>query len=139
MNSNMFILNLNKNKSALLNQFYLNFSKQIAIFLIIFLLLPFANAVYSETVSEEELDYYVSMLSNERAKVRKSAIIELAKIGGSKAEVALNDLWNDEIYNFFQINSFHTSVRKPPLYILVNMIYRALVPNSLLYSHNLLK
>jgi len=97
MNSNMFILNLNKNKSALLNQFYLNFSKQIAIFLIIFLLLPFANVVYSETVSEEELDYYVSMLSNERAKVRKSAIIELAKIGGSKAEDALNDLWNDEM------------------------------------------
>jgi urea transport system permease protein len=93
----MFILYFNKNIVALLNQSCLKLFMKIAILMFIFIILVFANVAYSETASEEELDKYISMLSSESAKVRKSAIIELAKIGGSKAEDALDDLWNDEM------------------------------------------
>lgn len=93
----MCLFHIYKSKNGLLNHLRIDFSKKITILLIIFLLLPFVNVAYSETASEEELDYYVSMLSSERAEVRKTAIIELAEIGGSKAEDALNDLWNDEM------------------------------------------
>ncbi len=93
----MFILYFNKNIVALLNQSCLKLFMKIITLMFIFIILVSANVAYSETTSEDELDYYVSMLSSERAKVRKSAIIELAKIGGSKAEDALNDLWNDEM------------------------------------------
>ena len=46
------------------------------------------------------------------------------------------DLWGDEIYNFFHVNTFFLSVRKTPLYIMVNLIYKALLPESSLYLHN---
>ena len=46
------------------------------------------------------------------------------------------DLWGDEIYNFFSVNTFFLSVRKTPLYILVNLFYKSLVPDDVLYSYN---
>ncbi|MGR3179368.1 MAG: urea ABC transporter permease subunit UrtB [Candidatus Anammoxibacter sp.] len=67
--------------------------------LIVFLLLIVSNVTYSdsETETKVDIDESVYMLSDDDKDVRKSAINELATIGGSKAEDALNDLWIKEM------------------------------------------
>jgi len=51
------------------------------------------------------------------------------------------DLWGDELIGFFQwnldtIEKFPLSIRKTPLYIIVNVAYKSLIPESWLYTYN---
>lgn len=70
-------------------------------------------------------------------KYRLDYIIILLVCAGIRiVHIDTFDLWGDEVYNFFHVNSFYFSVRKTPLYILINLIYKSFLSESFLYTYN---
>ena len=84
------------------------------------------NIIYSRKLASLRLDYILLLLI--------CLIVRLYHID-------THDLWGDEITGFFKwnlntiaLNPF--SIRKTPVYILMNLAYRNIVPTHLLYAYN---
>ncbi len=93
----MWLFNIYKSENNFLYNLCMKFSKKIAVFMFVISALVLVQVTYSEAASNDYVDRFISMLSDEDKGVRERAVRELGNLEDPAALDALNDLWNEEM------------------------------------------
>ena len=93
----MWLFNIYKSENNFLYHLSMKFSRKIAVLMFIVSALVLAQVAFSEAASKDNVDRFISMLSDEDKGVRESAVRELGNLEDPSVLEALNDLWNEEM------------------------------------------
>ena len=93
----MWLFNIYKSENNFLYHLSMKFSRKIAVLMFIVSALVLAQVAFSEAASKDNVDRFISMLSDEDKGVRESAVRELGNLEDPAVLEALNDLWNEEM------------------------------------------